>query len=111
MGFLLRYLVFLLYQKGRDSISWWSVAITPDVKQMGARNAGNPHAACDVERAGNVARSGCLAEIQAWDKLIVALETGGSWHDVSRKTRIPYSTVKKHARALGFEPQSRPGTR
>ncbi len=25
-----------------------------DVKQMGARNAGNPHVACDVEGAGDV---------------------------------------------------------
>jgi hypothetical protein len=29
----------------------------PDVKQMGERSAGNPHAAFDVEGAGNVARS------------------------------------------------------
>src|ERR1700751_5351564 len=29
------------------------------------------------------------------DKLIAALKTGDSWHAVSRKTRIPYSTVKK----------------
>jgi hypothetical protein len=36
--------------------------ISPDVKQMGARSAGNPHAACDVEGAGNVARSGCLGQ-------------------------------------------------
>jgi hypothetical protein len=28
--------------------------ISPEVKQMGARSAGNPHAACDVEGAGNV---------------------------------------------------------
>ena len=27
------------------------------MKQMGARNAGNPHVACDVEGAGNAARS------------------------------------------------------
>jgi DNA invertase Pin-like site-specific DNA recombinase len=39
------------------------------------------------------------------DKLIAALETHDSWHVVSRKTRIPYSTVKKHARALGYEPK------
>jgi DNA invertase Pin-like site-specific DNA recombinase len=39
------------------------------------------------------------------DKLTAALETGDSWNVVSRKTRIPYSTVKKHARALGFEPR------
>jgi len=31
--------------------------ISLGVKQMGARGAGNPHAACDVEGAGNVARS------------------------------------------------------
>jgi hypothetical protein len=30
------------------------------MKQMGARSAGNPHAACDVEGAGNVERSRCL---------------------------------------------------
>src|SRR6201989_3095943 len=37
--------------------------ISPDVTQMGARSAGNPHAACDVEGAGNVARSGCLGRL------------------------------------------------
>ena len=30
---------------------------------MGARSAGNPHAACDVEGAGNVARSGYLGQL------------------------------------------------
>jgi DNA invertase Pin-like site-specific DNA recombinase len=39
------------------------------------------------------------------EKLLAALETGDSWHAVSRKTRIPYSTVKKHPRALGYEPK------
>jgi DNA invertase Pin-like site-specific DNA recombinase len=39
------------------------------------------------------------------EKLVAALETGASWHAVSRKTRIPYSTVKKHARQLGYEPR------
>src|SRR6201997_5033070 len=39
------------------------------------------------------------------DKLIAALKTGDSWQVVSRKTRIPYSTVKKHARALGYKPR------
>ena len=29
--------------------------ISLEVKQMGARSAGNPHAACDVEGTGNVA--------------------------------------------------------
>jgi hypothetical protein len=37
--------------------------ISPEVKQMGARSAGNPHAACDVEGAGNVAWSGCLGQL------------------------------------------------
>jgi integrase/recombinase XerD len=32
---------------------------------MGARSAGNPHAACDVEGAGNVARPGCLGHVGA----------------------------------------------
>jgi DNA invertase Pin-like site-specific DNA recombinase len=38
-------------------------------------------------------------------KLVAALQTGDSWHAVSTKTRIPYSTVKKHARKLGYEPK------
>jgi DNA invertase Pin-like site-specific DNA recombinase len=31
------------------------------------------------------------------EKLRKALDTGESWHAVSRKIRIAYSTVKKHA--------------
>jgi len=42
-------------------------------------------------------------------KLIAALDTGESWHGVSAKTRIPYSTVNKHARALGYQPPQRLG--
>jgi putative DNA-invertase from lambdoid prophage Rac len=41
------------------------------------------------------------------NKLRAALDSGESWHAVSKATRIPYSTVKKHARALGYK--SRPG--
>jgi DNA invertase Pin-like site-specific DNA recombinase len=41
------------------------------------------------------------------DELVLALETGESWHKVSKVTKIPYSTVKKHARALGYEPKRR----
>src|SRR6202048_2683788 len=37
------------------------------------------------------------------DELVLALETGDSWHRVSKVTKIPYSTVKKHARVLGYE--------
>ena len=36
--------------------------ISLDMKRMGARSAGNPHAACDVEGAGNVARSNSSAK-------------------------------------------------
>jgi DNA invertase Pin-like site-specific DNA recombinase len=42
-------------------------------------------------------------------KLRTALDSGESWHAVSKSIRIPYSTVKKHARALGYEPQRRAG--
>src|SRR6266853_1161235 len=41
------------------------------------------------------------------DTLREALNTGDSWHAVSIATKIPYSTVKKHARALGYEPRRR----
>ena len=44
------------------------------------------------------------------DELVLALETGDSWHRVSKVTKIPYSTVKKHARALGYEPRRRVAT-
>jgi DNA invertase Pin-like site-specific DNA recombinase len=37
-------------------------------------------------------------------KLRAALDTGTSWHAVSLATKIPYSTVKKHARAMGYTP-------
>jgi DNA invertase Pin-like site-specific DNA recombinase len=40
-------------------------------------------------------------------KLRAALDKGNSWHAVSIATRIPYSTVKRHARALGYEPRRR----
>jgi DNA invertase Pin-like site-specific DNA recombinase len=39
------------------------------------------------------------------EKLRMALDSGESWHVVSKKTRIPYATVKKHARAMGYEPR------
>ena len=41
------------------------------------------------------------------DKLRAALNSGESWHAVSIATSIPYSTVKKHARALGYKPKQR----
>jgi DNA invertase Pin-like site-specific DNA recombinase len=43
------------------------------------------------------------------EKLRKALDTGESWHAVSKKTRIPYATVKKHARAMGYRSHQRQG--
>jgi DNA invertase Pin-like site-specific DNA recombinase len=41
------------------------------------------------------------------EKLQGALDTGANWLKVSRRTGIPYSTVKKHAHRLGYEPPGR----
>jgi len=41
------------------------------------------------------------------DKLIAALDTGKSWRAVSAATGIPFSTVQKHARLLGYSPPVR----
>lgn len=41
------------------------------------------------------------------DKLRMALDAGATWHAASRATGIPYSTVKKHARSLGYSPRER----
>src|SRR5262249_19844417 len=41
------------------------------------------------------------------ERLRQALDTGESWHTVSKKTRIPYATVKKHARAMGYRSRQR----
>lgn len=37
-------------------------------------------------------------------RLRMALDEGMSWHAASVATRIPYSTVRKHARLMGYEP-------
>jgi DNA invertase Pin-like site-specific DNA recombinase len=37
-------------------------------------------------------------------KLQTALNAGANWLKVSRRTGIPYSTVKKYARQMGYEP-------
>ena len=39
------------------------------------------------------------------EKLRMVLDAGGSWHAVSLDTGIPYSTVKKHARLMGYAPR------
>jgi DNA invertase Pin-like site-specific DNA recombinase len=42
-------------------------------------------------------------------RLMAALDTGKSWHAVSVATSVPYTTVKKYARALGYLPPRRAG--
>jgi DNA invertase Pin-like site-specific DNA recombinase len=42
------------------------------------------------------------------EKLRMVLDAGESWHAASRATGIPYSTVKKHARVLGYSPPASP---
>ena len=46
-------------------------------------------------------------------KLRMALDAGMSWHAASVATRIAYSTVRKHARLMGYSPQrgTNPATR
>ena len=41
------------------------------------------------------------------EKLRMVLDAGQTWHAASIATGIPYSTVKKHARALGYSPPER----
>ena len=38
-------------------------------------------------------------------KLRMALDAGMSWHAASRATQIAYSTVRKHARLMGYAPR------
>jgi DNA invertase Pin-like site-specific DNA recombinase len=41
------------------------------------------------------------------EELRMVLDAGKTWHAASLATGIPYSTVKKHARALGYSPPMR----
>ncbi len=41
------------------------------------------------------------------EKLRMVLDAGMSWHAASVTTRIAYSTVRKHARLMGYEPRHR----
>ena len=60
-------------------------SISFGVKQMGARNAGNPHVACDVEGTGNVARSSGLPARQS-----STLPMSGMWkRSHSRTSKAP----------------------
>jgi DNA invertase Pin-like site-specific DNA recombinase len=39
------------------------------------------------------------------EKLRMALDAGMNWHAASLATRLPYSTVRKHAKLMGYMPQ------
>jgi hypothetical protein len=41
------------------------------------------------------------------ERLRMVLDAGRTWYAASGATGIPYSTVKKHARALGYSPPAR----
>ena len=41
------------------------------------------------------------------ERLRMALDTGMSWHAASIAVKIPFSTVRKHARLMGYEPPGR----
>ena len=41
------------------------------------------------------------------EKLRMALDAGMSWHAAGVATRIPYSTVRKHAKLMGYAPRRR----
>ena len=59
-----------------------------------------------LERARGLGKSIGRLPFSAADrkKLIAALDTGKSWRAVSAATGIPFSTVQKHARLLGYSP-------
>jgi hypothetical protein len=62
------------------------------VKQMGARSAGNPHAACDAEGTGNVAWTNDLPARQSSTLLIGGIEeTSASFE--ARSAPRSYPTI------------------
>jgi hypothetical protein len=61
---------------------------------MGARSAGNPHAACDVEGTGNVVRSSDLPARQSSTLLIGGIEeTSASFE--ARSAPRSYPTISE----------------
>src|SRR5215468_2005749 len=71
--------------------------ISLEVKQMGARSAGNPHAACDVEGAGNAARLGCPALPARQPSTLPGPKPPVDWNDLKH-----HSAVKKLPRRQLF---------
>jgi hypothetical protein len=71
---------------------------------MGARSAGNPHAACDVEGAGNVARSGYLGQLARQSSTLPGKACSSSRR--LRSSRPPRAAEVKSGRRPGLEPRA-----
>jgi hypothetical protein len=69
---------------------------------MGARSAGNPHAACDVEGAGNVARTKDLPARQPSTLLLGGtMETSASFEARSAPSSYPTDPRRQPSAAIG----------
>ena len=93
----------LIRQLQRRQFGRRSEKLDPDQFNLALEDLEQAAAASQAEQEKADPR--CARPAVDRDKLVAALETGNSWHAVGTKTRIPYSTVKKHARALGYQPQ------
>jgi uncharacterized protein YerC len=60
-----------------------------------------------MESLGGLRCCGTWISVADRERLGIALKTGKPWHAVSQETGIPYTTVKKHARLMGYQPNRR----
>jgi hypothetical protein len=72
------------------------------MKRMGARNAGNPRVACDVEGAGNVERSGYLGR-PARQSSTLLMSGDGRRGDAERPATAPILDSTDSARIISNE--------
>jgi hypothetical protein len=70
---------------------------------MGARSAGNPHAACDVEGAGNVAWSGCLGQLARQSSTLPLAEFERSL--IRERTQAGLAAARRAGRTGGRPPK------
>src|SRR6202035_2438516 len=71
--------------------------ISPGMKQMGERSAGNPHAAFDVEGTGDVARHRAKPARQS-----STLPMSGVWEKASKTANPPFYRIGKTPRSHGW---------